>query len=183
MIINRDYSLIMRQGRRLLTRNPPISQDNPSKIVFYEGFIQAVLIIGILLAMLYVAGCDRALAGELPIGYSIHVQTVSGKPYMKASWYSVESLKREGTWKHSKGRMANGHIFSDSGYTCATRFFPLGSILRVQTRDLSRSVIVRVTDRIGKRFAKQRIDLSKAAFEKLSSLDKGLINVYVERIK
>jgi hypothetical protein len=101
---------------------------------------------------------------------------------LKASWYSTESLKREGTWAYSKGRMANGHIFNDNKYTCATRLFPLGSMVRV-TNSISKSFVdVKVTDRIGKRFAKTRIDLSKKAFEKLADLNDGLINVVIERI-
>ena len=114
--------------------------------------------------------------------YSANVSYKGNIAHLKASWYSVDSLKREGTYKHSKGVMANGHIFSDSGYTCATRLFPLGVVLRV-TNSISKSfVYVKVTDRIGKRFGKTRIDLSKSAFERLANLNEGLINVEVTRI-
>ena len=101
---------------------------------------------------------------------------------LTASWYSVASLKQEGTWRYSHGRMANGHIFNDNAYTCATRLFPLGSLLRVKSNTTGYSVRVRVTDRIGKRFAKTRIDLSKIAFEKIANLNQGLIKVKVEAI-
>lgn len=128
------------------------------------GLCMVIALIVILLGMF--EGCS--MASELKL---------------KASWYSMESLKKEGTYKHSKGVMANGHLFNDNGYTCATRLFPLGSILRVQERNSRRCVNVTVTDRIGKRFAKQRIDLSRAAFARISSIDNGLINVEVERIR
>lgn len=101
---------------------------------------------------------------------------------LKASWYSVESLKKEGTWKTSKGRMANNEIFNDNLMCCANRLYPLGTMLRVTNLASGKSVIVRTTDRIGKRFARTRIDLSKSAFEKICDLDKGLCKVMVEVI-
>jgi rare lipoprotein A len=124
--------------------------------------------LGIVFALCLMASCEKlAMAQEIPL---------------KASWYSVESLKKEGTWKYSKGVMANGHIFSDNGFTCATRIFPLGTLVRV-TNSISKSfVYVKVTDRIGKRFGKTRIDLSKLAFQRIASLNNGLVNVTVERI-
>jgi rare lipoprotein A len=99
-----------------------------------------------------------------------------------ASWYSIASLISEGTYKHSKGVMANGHRFRDDHYTCATRLYPLGSYLRVTNLQNNKVVVVKVTDRIGKRFATKRIDLSKAAFYSIASLGKGLISVKIKRV-
>lgn len=101
---------------------------------------------------------------------------------LTASWYSVESLKKEGTYKHSKGVMANGDLFSDTGFTCANRIYALGTMLRVTNIKSGKSVIVRTTDRIGIRFANSRIDLSRLAFSKLDKLEKGIISVKVEVI-
>lgn len=104
---------------------------------------------------------------------------------LTASWYSIESLKQEGTYKHSKGVMANGQLFSDYGFTCANNLYPLGAILRVTAIDSGKSVIVKTTDRIGKRFGKTRVDLSITAMEALAGeqgLLQGLIKVKVERI-
>lgn len=98
---------------------------------------------------------------------------------LTASWYSEASLKKEGTWKTSKGIMANGKKFDETKLTCATRKYPLGSKLHVTNHSTGLSVTVIVTDRIGKRFANTRIDLSKAAFKKIASLDKGLVKVEV----
>jgi len=103
--------------------------------------------------------------------------------YFKASWYSVSSLRKDGQWKITKGVMANGHRFSDEGLTCATRLYPLGSTLRVVNRENSKAVVVRVTDRIGKRFAKTRVDLSKGAFGRIASLDRGTVPVEVKEVK
>lgn len=102
-----------------------------------------------------------------------------------ASFYSIESLKKEGTYKHSKGVMANGDKFNNNAFTCANRLYPLGSLLRVTDVKSDKSIVVRTTDRIGKRFSKTRIDLSIAAMETLAGkqgLLQGLIKVRVERI-
>jgi rare lipoprotein A len=101
---------------------------------------------------------------------------------LTASWYSVESLKREGTWAYSHGRMANGKVFKNENLTCATRLWRIGTTLRITSLATNESVIVKVTDRIGKRFAKTRIDLAEGAFRKIDDTDKGLIKVKVEKI-
>jgi rare lipoprotein A (peptidoglycan hydrolase) len=104
-------------------------------------------------------------------------------PTLQASWYSVASLQKEGTWKHSKGVMANGELFNESNFTCATRLYPLRTLLLVTNIQNGRTCVVRVTDRIGKRFATKRIDLSKAAFAKIASLQQGLVSVKVEVVR
>jgi len=103
---------------------------------------------------------------------------------LTASWYSIQSLKDEGTYKHSKGLMGNGAVFSDNGMTCATRLYPLGSLVCVTNIENNKKVYVEVTDRIGKRFANTRIDLSKKAFSDLTNgnLNLGLVKVRVEEI-
>jgi rare lipoprotein A len=101
---------------------------------------------------------------------------------MKASWYSVESLKKEGTWKTSKGVMANGHQFKDTDYTCASNMHKLGTMLRVTNIKTGKSVNVKVTDRINVRFTYIRIDLSKQAFKEIADLDEGVIDVTMEVI-
>jgi hypothetical protein len=104
----------------------------------------------------------------------------SGPVRLTASWYSMASLKKEGTFKTSKGVMANGQMFEDGKLTAATRLFPLGTRLSVRNVRTNRRVLVTVTDRIGKRFAKTRIDLSKAAFAQIAQLSAGVVPVEVE---
>ena len=102
---------------------------------------------------------------------------------LTASYYSKQSLVKEGTWKNGKETlMANGHHFSDHGLTGACRLFPFGTKLRVTNLSNGRSVTIVVTDRIGKRFAKTRIDLSKGAFELIADLKTGIIKVEVQPI-
>ena len=102
---------------------------------------------------------------------------------LQASWYSRSSLIKEGTWKNGKEqRMADGKKFNDAGFTCATRDYPLGSRLMVRNISNGKSVVVVVTDRIGRRFIGKRIDLSKAAFAAIENLDKGITKVEVSRV-
>jgi rare lipoprotein A len=100
---------------------------------------------------------------------------------VKASYYSNASLKKEGTWKNGETLMANGHRFDEKAMTCACRLYPLGTMVKVTNKETGKFVIVKVTDRIGKRFANTRIDLSKGAFARLASLKQGLINVTVTK--
>lgn len=104
---------------------------------------------------------------------------------LTASWYSIESLKAEGTYKYSKGVMANGQMFSDNGFTCASWDYPLGTWLLVTNRKGGNNVIVRTTDRTARRFKGRRIDLSKGAMEALGgrkALKEGLLLVKVEKV-
>ncbi len=79
--------------------------------------------------------------------------------------------------------MANGQKFKEEEFTCATRLYPLGTTLLVKSLHTEKSVKVRVTDRISKRFGRTRIDLSKAAFMQIADLRQGLVNVKVEILK
>lgn len=91
-----------------------------------------------------------------------------------ASWYGAEFAGK---------RMANGQPFNPGALTCASWFYPLGTKLRVTHGN--RSVVVTVTDRgPAKRLVRQGriIDLSLFAFNYLAPLDKGLINVTVEKL-
>ena len=98
------------------------------------------------------------------------------------SWYSVKSLKEEGTWEKSHGYMANGKKFDENAMTCATWLYPLGTFLRIESITKCGIIVVEVTDRTSRRFA-ERIDLTKGAFEKLDRLEKGIIKCKVRRIK
>jgi len=115
------------------------------------------------------------------VGFVFAVVSHAEEVCLKASWYSIASLKKEGTYKYSKGVMANGRRFDDGRLTAASRDFPLGSVLRVVNPKNNRVVVVEVSDRIGRRFKGKRIDLSKAAFAKIADLDTGGIPVKIER--
>ncbi len=152
--------------RKILKGNEPIQEPDELQEDLKHVFSAGVVGICLLLAGVMLMGsCQTAHADEI-----------------KASWYSLESLKKEGTFKYSHGRMSNGKEFKDEGKTCATRLYPLGTILRIINTKNNMWVRVECTDKIGKRFAKKRIDLSKSAFQEIAPLKEGLINVKIERI-
>jgi len=94
----------------------------------------------------------------------------------KASWYSRQS---PGINKHT----ANNEVFNDKDMTCAIWGPAFNSHVKVTNIQNGRSVILRVNDRgpHGRFFREGRIiDLTKAAFQKLSDSKKGLIQVKVE---
>lgn len=118
------------------------------------------------------------------LGVLIHPAKLNSAPLrLTASYYTIESLKKEGTWKTSKGVMANGRLYNENAFTCAVRLVPLGTRLMVRNIANGRTVFVTATDKIGKRFAETRIDLSKAAFSQIADLKRGLIPVEVEIVK
>ena len=95
-----------------------------------------------------------------------------------ASWYGREL---------SGNLMANGQPFNPDSNTCASWFYPLGTVLCVsrQTPLTTRRVIVTVTDRgPAWRLVRQGriIDLSHAAFAVLEDPRCGLVTVRVERV-
>jgi rare lipoprotein A len=101
------------------------------------------------------------------------VSTAVAQPVQRgnASWYGEE---------HRGLTMANGRPFNPDALTCASWFYPLGTVLHVRCD--RRSVYVVVTDR-GPRsdlVASGRvIDLSRRAFELLGNLRVGLLPVEI----
>lgn len=96
-----------------------------------------------------------------------------------ASWYGEA---------HRGKLMANGKPFNPDKMTAASWFYPLGTKVRVTVRHRTagkRSVTVTITDRgPHERYVREGriIDLGCAAFQRLASLDLGLIPVRVERV-
>ena len=110
------------------------------------------------------------------------VRSCKAEEITKASWYSVESCKREGT----SGIMANGEILDDNKLTCASWDYDFGTLLKITNLENNKSVIVEVTDR-GPAwrlyYTSRTIDLSKKAFETIADLDKGVIRIIIKEIK
>ncbi len=101
---------------------------------------------------------------------------------LTASWYDVQALKDEGTWNRTHGVMANGELFNENSLVCANRLYSIGTMLRVTNIKSGKSVVVKTTDRVSKRFGKTRIDLSRFDFQQICPLEKGLCKVKVEVI-
>ena len=66
---------------------------------------------------------------------------------------------------------------------CASWEFPLGSVLEVTSLRTGKRVVVRCTDRGPARRLNRLIDLTREAFAEIDSLDLGLIEVRVRRVK
>lgn len=111
--------------------------------------------------------------------------TYAGSFSTEASYYSVESCKREGTWQKYGGRMANGERFLDGELVCASWDYPFGTMLKVTSQRTQKSIICKVTDRgPSKRLYRRgrRIDLSRGAFSRIDDLNRGITKVIVEEI-
>ncbi|MFH0985100.1 MAG: septal ring lytic transglycosylase RlpA family protein [Candidatus Omnitrophota bacterium] len=93
-----------------------------------------------------------------------------------ASWYSRASPK-------IKKRTANGDIFDDRRMTCASWKFPFGTRLKITNLANGRSVICVVNDRGPAKRLGRVIDLTRAAFAKISNPRKGLASVSVQPLQ
>lgn len=81
-------------------------------------------------------------------------------------------------WSLDGNRTASGEIYRHDGLTAAHRTLPLGTWLKVENLANKKTVIVKVNDRGP--FVEDRIlDLSRAAFTKLSDMKEGLIAVRI----
>ncbi len=99
----------------------------------------------------------------------------------QASWYSVKSVLHEG----NSGVMSNGQKYDEKKNVCASWDYPLGSRLKVTSLENGKVTEVEVCDRgPARRLYRQgrKLDLSRAAFSKIASLEKGVIKVTVEKI-
>ena len=83
--------------------------------------------------------------------------------------------------KFNGRKTASGEIFYGKNYTCAHRFLPFGTILKVTNLLNNRFVVVRVNDRGP--FVKGRIiDLSLRAAKDINMIGAGTANVKIEII-
>ena len=81
--------------------------------------------------------------------------------------------------KFNGRRTASGEIFSQSKFTCACNMLPLGTWVKITNLKNSRTVIVKVNDRLHPRM-RRIADLSKAAALRLGYLSWGVTRVKVE---
>jgi rare lipoprotein A len=78
-------------------------------------------------------------------------------------------------------KTASGKIFDNTKLTCAHKTLPFGTLLKIINPIDGRFVIVEVIDR-GPYIKKRVVDLSRSAFLKIGSLEKGILNVEIEKI-
>ncbi|MBP7984517.1 MAG: septal ring lytic transglycosylase RlpA family protein [Bacteroidaceae bacterium] len=96
------------------------------------------------------------------------------------SLFSQERGKATYYSKHINGRkMSNGKKYHSDSMTCAHKYYPLGTMLKVKNPQNGAEVIVKVTDR-GPFGKKMMIDLSYGAAKQLGILSRGIAIVEVE---
>ncbi|MFH1995853.1 MAG: septal ring lytic transglycosylase RlpA family protein [Candidatus Omnitrophota bacterium] len=131
--------------------------------------IAAILIVAALTLAILSPAADIAAA----------IIEVSGRQMSGlASWYAEFSPGIRKT-------TANMEIFDHDKMTCAMWDVPFDTILKVTNVENEKTVYVRVNDRgPARRLVKEGrvIDLTKASFEKIADLRKGLVRVRVELI-
>lgn len=89
-----------------------------------------------------------------------------------ASWYGP----------HWEGRLtASGEYFSPDSLTCAHKWLPFGTVIKVTNLSNDSVIYVRVTDRLPKS-SKRSIDLTPAAAKRLGFYSKGLQKVRMETV-
>jgi len=87
-----------------------------------------------------------------------------------ASWYDSENC----LGCREDRLMKNGRVLDGAAFTCAYNYAPLGTMLVLRVGE--KTAVCEVTDRIGR---DERIDLTPAVFERLASLDQGLVKVEI----
>lgn len=78
-------------------------------------------------------------------------------------------------------KTASGKRFDNTKLTCAHKTLPFGTFLKIINPMDGRFVIVEVIDR-GPYIKKRVVDLSRSAFLKIGNLEKGILNVEIEKI-
>jgi rare lipoprotein A len=107
-------------------------------------------------------------------GQPAPAQTVADGPEIigTASWY------RTGYRLH---RTYSGQILNNNAFTAASTVLPMGTVVRVARIDDSRSVIVRVNDRMP--YNHRVIDLSEIAARELGMMGCGVATVTVTPVE
>ncbi len=78
--------------------------------------------------------------------------------------------------KFNGRKTASGEIFSNSKLTAAHRTLPFGTKVKVTNLRNGESVVVVINDR-GPFVGKRALDLSKAAFDEIGSLSRGVMPI------
>ena len=148
------------------------------------------IIVALILAVLPIGYVEAVPEEPLPEPTPVNSPVPTPTPEIhqefssKASWYGNKICEGR-----TVCRTASGAIFDENLHTtaCSSRY-QLGETLRVtntnpKSNGVFNSVLVVCNDRgVFEQFGRE-VDLSKAAFETLAPLSRGIIQVRIERIK
>lgn len=103
------------------------------------------------------------------------------RPVIKVVEMSYESI-HSATWYNSHGRnTASGQMFHKDSLTAAYNNAKFGTYLKVTNIDNGKSIIVKVTDRMGNK-SSNKIDLSLCAFDSIAEPSSGRLKVKIKKI-
>jgi rare lipoprotein A len=117
--------------------------------------------------VLFLHGCTGATS------YKPDPEVASYKETGIASYYARIFQNR---------KTANGERFNNKSMTAAHKTLPFGTDVIVKNIDNGKSVKVRINDR-GPFVRGRIIDLTRAAFSQIATLDKGLVKVEIIVVK
>ena len=126
----------------------------------------AMIATGLLLLSMSNSGSINDYQHDVPYVSSLNVEKLT-PDFCVASWYGGGENLNELT--------ASGEKFNPSDFTVASWDHPFGTVLTVWHEGAS--VDVTVNDRGPNRKLDRCLDLSKAAFDSIASLDEGLVEV------
>jgi len=84
--------------------------------------------------------------------------------------------------KHQHRKTASGEPFNNNALTAAHKSLPFGTRVMVKNLSNGRSVTVRINDR-GPFVRGRIIDLTRTAFSRIASLDKGVAKVEIRVVR
>lgn len=124
-----------------------------------------ILIVAMILALPFTA--DEIMAQKRKkIAYT-HNDSKAGK----ASFYHD---------KFNGRKTATGETFRNTGYTAASNFFKLGTYVKVTNKKNSKTVYVKINDRMG--HPTRVIDLTHKAASDIKMVNSGIVDVEVEEV-
>ena len=95
---------------------------------------------------------------------------------------AIEKLTGIVSWYSDKfhgQKTSSGELYNKNNYTAAHRSLPYGTKVKVTNVKNGKSVIVKINDR-GPHTKSRMLDLSKAAFNEIGSVDSGILKVEME---
>lgn len=110
------------------------------------------------------------------------IPTETPTPVIEGEYHSVSFYDQSYCDKYSpKCITASGEKFVDSDFTCAcANRYSLGTLFKVSYQ--GRSVVTRCNDRGNFEVIGRTLDLSKASFEALAPLSRGVLQVEIEEL-
>ena len=120
------------------------------------------------------------LAGPATVEAASHDWRKTGGWEQRGGWRESGQASWYGSW-HQGRRTSSGQPFDQNAMTAAHADLPLGSRVRVTSKDSGRSVVVTINDRQPPK-PQRVIDLSRAAAARIGLVDQGVGMVEVASV-